>query len=49
MNTTATYRCEGCGKKIRAPEGLCAKCFRELKDLMAQEKQSRKLKKKKKK
>lgn len=46
--STGLYKCTGCGKKIRAPEGLCASCFKELKELLAEEKQARKNRKKKK-
>lgn len=48
MRTTSTYRCTGCNRRIKAPEGLCSSCFRELKALMTEEKQGKKKKKKKK-
>lgn len=47
--TTGLYRCTGCNRQITAPEGLCASCFRDLKIVLAREKQARKDRKKKRK
>lgn len=48
MKTTETYRCTGCGKGIRSPEGLCASCFKDLREFLAEEKKARKMRRKKK-